>query len=70
MSTQRAREKVAPPFSARHASRDGILGSLRMSMAETKCAKWRRKSVPVCLIKKGDDSLAWFRVERYQPRGA
>ncbi len=29
----------------------------KLSMAETKCAKWRRKSVPVWLIKKGGDAL-------------
>jgi Transposase DNA-binding len=28
-----------------------------VSMAETKCARWRRKSVPVWLIKKGTDAL-------------
>ena len=28
-----------------------------LSMAETKCARWRRKSVPVWLIKKGCDAL-------------
>jgi hypothetical protein len=28
-----------------------------LSMAETNCAMWRRKSVPVWLIKKGGDAL-------------
>ena len=37
------------------AASDGIT---LLSMAETKCARWRRKSVPVWLIKKGGDALA------------
>ena len=28
-----------------------------MSMAETKCARWRRKSVPVWLIKKVGEAV-------------
>ena len=32
-------------------------GHVAVSMAETKCARWRRKSVPVWLIKKGGDAL-------------
>ena len=40
-----------------HSFRHTFRNALRqMSMAETKCARWRRKSVPVWLIKKGGDA--------------
>ena len=41
---------------AREAGQD-IAPITVVSMAETKCARWRRKSVPVWLIKKGCDAL-------------
>ena len=39
------------------ASMSVLKEQLLVSMAETKCARWRRKSVPVWLIKKGCDAL-------------
>ena len=35
---------------------DNAARAVNLSMAETKCARWRRKSVPVWLIKKGGDA--------------
>ena len=47
-------------FTLQHLMQSPITKSfalIRMSMAETKCARRRRKSVPVWLIKKGGDAL-------------
>jgi transposase len=51
------KSKCCPLPSHRKISRD-IHGQARVSMAETNCARRRRKSVPVWLIKKGGEALA------------
>ena len=46
------------------------LEQVLLSMAEIKCAGWRRDSVPVWLRKKGVEALASFLAARIEARGA
>ena len=47
-----------------------ILGPDSVSTAATKCAKWRRESVPVWLREKGREALVSCVAARIEARGA